>query len=178
VSPVFSAKAAAPAPEIQPAASNPAPARKPPTEAPPRPSPSQALPVLAAPTPRPVDTEALFRIQHDEVAPPLEPEPSPSTRAGDLVPLDAVDSNPLPLSQPAPEYDPLSRRMRQEGTVTLELLIDERGRVVDVRHQGGSANQRLVEAAERGVRGWRYRPATKDGVPVKVWKPVDIEFRL
>jgi hypothetical protein len=28
------------------------------------------------------------------------------------------------------------------------------------------------------VKAWRYAPARKDGVPVKVWVPVRIDFRL
>jgi hypothetical protein len=34
------------------------------------------------------------------------------------------------------------------------------------------------EAAIENVKKRRYRAATKDGVPVKVWIPVKVSFRL
>jgi protein TonB len=111
-----------------------------------------------------------------EVAPP-EP-PAPTARRGDLVPLGEVDTRPVPLKQTLPEYDPLSRRMRHEGTVVLNVLIDEQGRVTRVEQIKGIPSSRLNAEAVRTVKGWRYRPATKDGVPVKVWMTLDLDFRL
>ena len=36
----------------------------------------------------------------------------------------------------------------------------------------------LNDAALRAARTWTYSPATKDGVPVKVWKQEKINFTL
>jgi outer membrane biosynthesis protein TonB len=33
------------------------------------------------------------------------------------------------------------------------------------------------EAAERAVKKWKFRPAWKDGVRVKVWKVITIVFK-
>jgi TonB family protein len=41
---------------------------------------------------------------------------------------------------------------------------------------GGKAG--LNEAAMDNVRKRKYRPATKEGVPVKVWVPVRVQFKL
>ena len=104
--------------------------------------------------------------------------PSPAVRRGDLVPFDQVDTEPVPVEQEPPEYDPFSRRMRQEGTVVLRVMIDEAGRVTDVEQVEGIPSSRLNAAAVRAVKGWRYRPAIKNGVPVKVWTTVSLDFRL
>jgi TonB family protein len=79
----------------------------------------------------------------------------------------------LPLASPA-----IALRQGVEGSVGLNILIDERGNVADARIVGGVSGRRsLGEAALASVKRRRYRPATKDGVPVKVWLPVRVEFR-
>jgi protein TonB len=113
-----------------------------------------------------------------EPAKPIErPEPElPETVAGALVELDEVDSRPVGVQQPAPEYPAVARRLQQHGSVYLRLLIDERGRVAAVEVTGGDAGPRLTKTATDAVRRWRYRAAIKDGVRVKVWMPAKIEF--
>jgi TonB family protein len=72
---------------------------------------------------------------------------------------------------PAPLLD-LVKRLR--GTETLEVVIDERGRVdkVTVTQSVNSAYDRLIVAA---AREWKYKPATKDGRPVRFVKTVVID---
>lgn len=65
-----------------------------------------------------------------------------------------------------------------EGLVVLEVVVDERGRVGDkitvVRRLGHGFD----EAAVAAVRKWRFRPATRDGKPIKVRRIFPILFRL
>jgi TonB family protein len=35
----------------------------------------------------------------------------------------------------------------------------------------------LDDAAVEAVKQWTYEPATKDGVPVKIWMPVSMSFQ-
>ena len=44
--------------------------------------------------------------------------------------------------------------------------------------QGAPGRAGLNEAALDSVKRRRYRPATKDGVPVKVWMSVRMKFEL
>jgi TonB family protein len=63
--------------------------------------------------------------------------------------------------------------------VELNILVDERGYVEEVllvTPTGGKSG--LNEAAVDNVKRRRYRPATKDGLPVKVWFPVSVRFVL
>lgn len=81
-----------------------------------------------------------------------------------------VVSQTLP-SVPGPLLD-LVRRLR--GSETIDILIDERGSVekVTVTQSVNTAYDTLIVGA---ARGWKYRPATKDGRPVRFVKTVVIE---
>jgi len=86
---------------------------------------------------------------------------------------DSGVSAPVVLSQPPPQVPPLLldlvRRLRRSGT--LDIVIDEQGDVADVvvRQSVNAAYDTLVSAA---ARAWKYRPATKDGMPVRFVKTV------
>jgi TonB family protein len=112
-------------------------------------------------------------------APPAAPEP-PVVKPGTLVNLtDAGVIAPVTQSAPALRYPPIAERQRVDGTVELNILVDEKGNVVEallVTPAGGKSG--LNEAAVDNVKRRRYRPATKDGVPVKVWFPVSVRFVL
>ena len=78
-----------------------------------------------------------------------------------------------------PMYPEIARRQGLEGTVELNVLVDERGTVQDVQVVTGAGGKAgLNEAAMDNVRRRKYRPATKEGVPVKVWVPVKVQFKL
>jgi eukaryotic-like serine/threonine-protein kinase len=106
--------------------------------------------------------------------------PPPTLKPGTLVNLsDAGVIAPVTQSAPALRYPPIAERQKVEGTVELNILVDERGNVVEallVTPAGGKSG--LNEAAVDNVKRRRYRPATKDGVPVKVWFPVSVRFVL
>jgi len=108
------------------------------------------------------------------------PTPAPPVRAGTLVSLgDPGVIAPALDRASAATYPPIALRQRLEGTVELNVLVDERGNVAEtlvITGAGGRAG--LNEAAVESVRRRKYRPATKDGVPVKVWLPVRVQFRL
>lgn len=106
--------------------------------------------------------------------------PAPVVRAGSLVNLsDAGVIAPVAERVSPPLYPQIALRQRLEGTVELNVLVDERGAVADVQVVTGAGGKSgLNEAAVDNVRRRRYRPATKDGVPVKVWVPVRVQFKL
>ena len=105
---------------------------------------------------------------------------APALRPGTLVNLsDAGVIAPVTQSAPALRYPPIAERQKVEGIVELNILVDEKGNVIEallVTPAGGKSG--LNEAAVDNVKKRRYRPATKDGVPVKVWFPVSVRFVL
>ena len=113
-------------------------------------------------------------------APPPPVSEPPVVKPGTLVNLsDAGVIAPVTQSAPALRYPPIAERQRVEGIVELNILVDEKGNVVEallVTPAGGKSG--LNEAAVDNVKRRRYRPATKDGVPVKVWFPVSVRFVL
>jgi TonB family protein len=145
----------APAPEPEPVVEEPEPAPAPVVEEPKRePEPEPARPAPAAPK-------------------------APSVREGDLVTSGPGVRAPVLVSFNKPEYPPIARRMRVEGTVVLSLLVDENGLVADVRlERGVSQNVGINEAAVSAAKKAKYQPATKDGVRVKMWHTLTIPFKL
>ncbi|MBE0712847.1 MAG: TonB family protein, partial [Candidatus Aminicenantes bacterium] len=60
----------------------------------------------------------------------------------------------------------------------VNALIDENGNVIDTGILKGLQDDKgLGKAAETAVRKWKFQPAKKDGVNVKVWKPFTIVFK-
>jgi len=111
------------------------------------------------------------------------PPPPPTTVAikpGSLVDVnDAGVIAPVALNKPSFTYPPIALRQRIEGKVDLSVLVDERGGVADARVVSGAGGKAgLNEAASEYVRRWKFRPATKEGVPVRTWTPVSVVFML
>lgn len=100
----------------------------------------------------------------------------------------AVDSLPaVPGSEtgspdfsgnPPPAYPAQSLALREEGTVTLRLSIDESGRVTTVELVQSSGYARLDTAAVNAARKYRGQPARRDGRPVAVVRRMEFRFYL
>jgi len=128
----------------------------------------------ASPSPKPSPREP----EPEPVAEPVPP-PATSVAVGDLVDMGPGVTPPQLVSISKPEYPPVARRLRVEGTVVVSLLVSEDGDVLDTRlDQGVSRKVGLNEAALEAARRAKYRPATKDGVRVKMWTTLKIPFRL
>jgi TonB family protein len=90
------------------------------------------------------------------------------------IPSKPVETRPECLSCPPPPYPPAAEKYGLAGSVTLEVTIDEKGNVTDTRVLSGHSAFRA--AAQKVVRGWRFVPATRDGVPVKYTLTQVVEF--
>ena len=84
---------------------------------------------------------------------------------------------PALLTRVEPDYPEAARKARAEGVVILEAVIGSDGAVEDIRLVR-SAFPLLDDAARRAVARWRYRPATLNGRPVRVYLTVTVDFRL
>lgn len=65
---------------------------------------------------------------------------------------------------------------RFTGAVTMDVLVSETGKVMDIKVVK-SANAILDQAAIESVKTWVYQPATKKGIPVKVRIQVTMSFQ-
>jgi TonB family protein len=88
------------------------------------------------------------------------------------------DITPPRLSEVAtPDYTAEARKKRIEGTVTLAIVIDKKGDVIDANVVKG-LGYGLDENAIIAVKEWKYKPAEKDGEPVAVKMEVAVDFFL
>ncbi len=106
---------------------------------------------------------------------PAEPAPRPATAVSLGAPgvIAPVLESQVPL-----QYPFAAQQLRAQGSVELSLLIDEGGNVAEVKVVTGAPNASLNQAAVDNVKSRRYRPATRDGVPVKVYIVVKVNFQL
>jgi protein TonB len=117
-----------------------------------------------------------------EAAPRATPTPNPApaapVRRGTLVDVnDPTVRPPVLVRQPAVAYPEMARQGRVEGEVELKALVDENGNVLQVTLvRTTRPGYRFEAEAERHIRARRYRPATKDGVAVRVWLPIIVKF--
>ncbi len=76
-----------------------------------------------------------------------------------------------------PIYPPDALRDRIEGTVGIEVTLDETGTVVDARVTE-SAGHGFDEAALAAVRQWTFEPARTNGAPIRATVHLALPFQL
>lgn len=82
------------------------------------------------------------------------------------------------LHNPSPWYPFEARRVREQGTVMLEVEVSPRGLALEVLIEHSSGWRLLDEAALSAVERWRFVPARQGGDPVAAWVLVPIQFEL
>ena len=148
----------------------------------PQPQPVVAQQPAAAPV-----TPAPQPVQQPVVQPPPVPVPAsqpavaeaPKTREGDLVSPGSEDVPAKMLRRAVVAYPPMARVQRVEGTVLISALVSETGKVLDakvIRPINKAVG--LNEAALQIVRNSTFSPPVKDGVRVKSWTTVPVDFKL
>ncbi len=80
------------------------------------------------------------------------------------------------IFNPKPEYPPLAKMARIQGTVRLEAIISKDGAMQDLRVISG--HPLLVKSAIEAVSRWRYQPTLLNGDPVEVVTEIDVNFTL
>lgn len=84
---------------------------------------------------------------------------------------------PRAIYDPEPEYSEEARKVKQQGTVILSLVVDQQGRARDIRLVR-SLGMGLDEKAVEAVKKWKFSPGMKDGIPVAMQVNVEVNFRL
>ncbi|HTB75419.1 MAG TPA: TonB-dependent receptor [Polyangiaceae bacterium] len=109
---------------------------------------------------------------------PSSPAPSASNSIGhDATDRDSAVTPPSLKSRPDAVYPPDALRDRLEGSVGLEITVDESGAVADVRVTQ-PAGHGFDEAAIAAVRQWTFEPAKKNGQPVRATVDLALPFQL
>lgn len=84
---------------------------------------------------------------------------------------------PTPIRRITPVYPEKCKKEGIEGTVVLEIKIDEYGNVMDVQVLK-SVHPDLDKAAMEAIKKWKYKPVIKDDKPAPVVFAVTINFWL
>src|SRR5207302_11497878 len=84
---------------------------------------------------------------------------------------------PQLISKVEPSYSPQARQARYQGTVILNVVINEAGVPTDVTVVR-SLGFGLDEEAVRAFKQWRFKPALRLGQPVSVYQPIEVNFAL
>ncbi len=61
--------------------------------------------------------------------------------------------------------------------MTVKALIDENGKVLEAEVVGKKAGFGFDNEALQAVKKASFRPATKNGVPVKLWHTLNVKFQ-
>ena len=108
------------------------------------------------------------------LAPPAPPAPPERPHESVRVPpvIDAA------RSCKKPEFPPAARRLGEQGTVTLHMLIDIDGAAIRSEVVSSSRHFRLDQAAQNALSLCRFKPGTVDGKPVQSWALLQYEWKL
>ena len=104
-----------------------------------------------------------------------EPPPSPGPRPI-LKPVSGGVLNGTAITLPQPQYPDAAKRMRVAGMVTVEVILDETGKVVAANAVSGPTI--LREAAVQAAQKARFSPTKLSGQPVKVSGVINYKFSL
>ena len=164
----------------------------PPPEPQSRPAPLQKT----RPTPRAEAPTPLVRSQPDtpfpvaiDPQPPFDPGPATGAGAGGGTAIVDPPRPPPPvLTQPGidqryardfqPGYPPAERRAGREGSVVVRVLVGVDGRVRDIEQISAASDEFWRVTRERALARWRFRPGTRDGIPVEAWRTMTVRFLL
>ncbi|HYO98927.1 MAG TPA: energy transducer TonB [Pyrinomonadaceae bacterium] len=110
----------------------------------------------------------------DDPAPPPKPTPTPPPKP--RAPISGGVLNGKAISKPQPAYPAIAKAARASGTVTVQVTVDESGKVVSARAAGG--HPLLQQAAVQAAYQARFSPTLLSGQPVKVNGVITYNFVL
>ena len=87
--------------------------------------------------------------------------------------LEAMDAI---AAKQQPEYPPVARQLKIQGTVEFLVLVTENGSVKKVDIVSG--NPVLTGPSAMTVKGWKFKPFQEGGKPIQVLAPVSLDFKL
>ncbi len=112
--------------------------------------------------------------------PPPPPEEEVDESATIFV---AYDEPPQPIGgfasiQKNLVYPEIARKAGVEGRVFVNVLIDQKGNVVDTKIVKSLGNNGCDEAAVAAIKAVKWKPAKQRDKPVKVWVAIPVVFKL
>jgi hypothetical protein len=171
-------------------------AAPPPVAAPPKAA-APAVPASGAASPNsaaagegdsPPPTPTASPVSATKPAAPATPAPNPAANARPRASIppsaeklvygveDLDVDEPVAVIQRLPVWSPMGSEVKGEFKGLLQIVIDPRGNVTSAEMRV-SAHPKYDADLIRMARGWKFRPASKNGVPVAYTKLIDIMLR-
>ena len=88
------------------------------------------------------------------------------------------DAPPRATRRMEPDYPAAARSRDEEGTVVVNVNIDEKGRILRAWVAAKDASETLVTAALDAAYQFRFSPGTQRGTPVKCTVAIPFRFHL
>jgi protein TonB len=110
---------------------------------------------------------------------PLARAPAPAqVSRGDLVGPGPGVVEPALLSYPRITYPAAARQQQVSGKVVVLVLVDEEGAATEAKLQQGVGSRSGVnEAVLEAIRHAKFRPASKNGTAVKMWRTIVVDVK-
>jgi protein TonB len=107
----------------------------------------------------------------------LDSDPPPAAAPRPILkPVSGGVLNGTAISLPSPSYPEAARRLRISGVISVEVVVDETGKVISAVAPNGSAVLRDV-AVQAALKA-RFSPTKLSGQPVKVSGVINYKFAL
>jgi protein TonB len=135
-------------------------------------------PPLAQPTPT-QDTvpTPVINVATDTPS-PINVQPTPPQQPANTAPADASATG-LAYTHTTPPYPEMARKLAEQGTVTLQMVISAQGEVTSATVLQSSGVPELDQAAVAWVQQhWRYKPALQNGAAVPSQAQAAVKFDL
>ena len=143
-----------------------------------------ALPTEVAPTPSPAPSAAL-----GPSPAPATPAPAPTPSAAPIatpspVPTPSPTPRPptfteaVPIDTPKPTLPDSLRSDTLDRTTVAEFVVGTDGAPVEIRVVQSAGMDDLDKLAMDAARQWRFKPATRDGVPVQSTVRLHVAFQV
>jgi len=88
------------------------------------------------------------------------------------------EARPLYRDNPPPKYPHRAMIRNQQGTVILEVVVNDRGRVEEIEVAESSGYSILDGAAQEAVQEWVFEPGRRGGRAVKSRVRLPVRFQL
>jgi TonB family protein len=114
-----------------------------------------------------------------ELAEPITPPAVESVDGTTEASNESEVTKPRIASSTQPEYPEAALQVGEQGTVTLDALVQTTGGVSDVRISNSSGSETLDQAAVEAVeRSWTFHPGTEHGKPIAMRHRFAVTFKL
>jgi protein TonB len=104
--------------------------------------------------------------------PPPPPAPAPKPDPHKVLKISRI-LNSQAVSLPKPIYPPMAKQIKVQGTVSVQVLIDETGKVIQAKATG---HPLLIVAAQQAAMQARFSPTIIGETPVKISGVITYNF--